>query len=118
MAASTPAGRLVLTAAELAAVDAFITWLRRRFGDGVAELRVFGSRARGEGHEESDLDLLVAVEGMTSAERREIAQQSGDALTDWGVLLSPFAVSTEHLANLRARERRIAREIDRDGIPL
>lgn len=64
------------------------------------------------------MDLLVAISELTSAERREIGQMSGDALTDHDVLLSPFALSTAQLAELRARERRIAREIDLDGVAL
>jgi hypothetical protein len=62
--------------------------------------------------------VLVCVSQLTGSERREIGQQSGDALTHWDVLLSPFALSTQHLAELRASERRIARELDRDAMPL
>lgn len=111
-------GTLPLGAAERGAISEFAFWLRERFGSRVRELCLFGSRARSEAHEESDVDVLVSIVELTSSERREIARQSGDALTRWGVLLSPFAVSTTHLADLRARERRIAREIDRDAIPL
>jgi len=75
-------------------------------------------RARGEADEDSDLDLLVVIDSLSGAERREIAQQSGDAISDWGVPLSPFPMSTEHFAELRARERLIVSEIERDGIPL
>jgi predicted nucleotidyltransferase len=107
-----------LGAAERAALSEFTSWVRERFGDRVSELCLFGSRARGEGHEESDLDVLVCVAELTGSERREIGQQSGDALTHWDVLLSPFALSTDHLAQLRASERRIAHELDRDAIPL
>ncbi len=103
---------------EKAALEELAAWLRRRFADRLCELGLFGSRARGEGSEESDLDVLVVVRGLTSAEGREIAQFRGDLLTRHGVLVSPFAVSSERMAELRARERRIAREIDRDAVPL
>jgi uncharacterized protein len=111
-------GTLPLGAAESGAISDFALWLRERFGARLSEFSLFGSRARGEAHEESDVDLLVSIVELTSSERREIAQQSGDALTSWNVLLSPFAVSTSYLADLRERERRIAREIDRDAISL
>jgi len=110
--------RLPLADIERAALAEFLEWLRRRFGSRVSEIRHFGSRARGEGNADSDVDLLVAVTALTSAERREIGQISGDALTHWDVLLSPLAMSSEHLAELRASERQIASEIDRDGIAL
>ncbi|MBK8096833.1 MAG: nucleotidyltransferase domain-containing protein [Planctomycetes bacterium] len=31
---------------------------------------LFGSRARGQGHKDSDLDVLVVIDDLTSAERR------------------------------------------------
>ena len=107
-----------LLVSERAALDELAAWLRDRFGDRLCELGLFGSRARGEGSEESDLDVLVVVGGLSSAEAREIAQFRGDLLTRHGVLVSPFAVSSERMAELRRRERRIAREIDRDAVPL
>ena len=103
---------------EKAALEELAAWLRDRFADRLCQLALFGSRARGEGSEESDVDVLVVVRGLTSAEGREIARFRGDLLTRHGVLVSPFAVSDEHMAELRSRERRIAREIDRDAVPL
>jgi predicted nucleotidyltransferase len=107
-----------LLVSEKTALEELAAWLRERFADRLSELGLFGSRARGEGNEESDLDVLVVVRGLTSAEGREIAQFRGDLVTRHGVLVSPFAVSAEHMAELRSRELRIAREIDRDAVPL
>ena len=103
---------------EQAALDEFSSWIRSRFGDRLRELRLFGSRARGEGHEDSDLDVLVVIDGLESKEAREIAHRSGDALTEHDVLLAPLALSTERWETLRRRGRRLVREIDRDGIDL
>jgi predicted nucleotidyltransferase len=103
---------------ERAAVDAFCARVRAQFGARVRRLALFGSRARGEGHEGSDVDVVVVVDGLTGAEARQIAYLAGDAMTENGVLLSPFAVSTERMNELRARERLIAREIDRDAVAL
>jgi hypothetical protein len=110
--------RPVLGAPAEAALTEFLAWLRGHFGERVREIKLFGSRARLEAHAESDVDVLVAVQDLTSTERREIGQQAGDAMTHHGVLLSPLCMSTAHLASLRARGRGIAQEIDRDGIPL
>lgn len=41
--------------------------VQRSLGDRLLEVRVFGSQARGEAHEESDLDLLVLVDEEESA---------------------------------------------------
>lgn len=92
--------------------------MRARFGTRLRELALFGSRARGEGHEDSDVDVLVVIEGLTGPEAREVAYEAGDVLTRHDVLVSPFVVSAERMAELRARERRIAAEIARDAVPL
>jgi predicted nucleotidyltransferase len=110
--------RLKLTESEHAALRAFVDWVRGRFGTRLREIALFGSRARGEGHEESDLDVLVVIDDLTSREAREIAHQCGDVLTEHDVLISPFAVASARFALLRNRERRIAREIDRDAVAL
>ncbi len=107
-----------LLPSEEAALAELSAWLRARFPGRVRELALFGSRARGEGHEGSDLDVLVAIEGLSPLEAREVAQFRGDLLTKHGVLVSPFVVSAARIAELRARERRIALEIDRDRVPL
>jgi predicted nucleotidyltransferase len=107
-----------LCADESAALDALRSRLRARFGARLRELTLFGSRARGEGHEDSDLDVAVVIDGLTSAEGREIAWCCGDLLTEHGVIVSTFAVSLERMEELRRSERLIAREIARDGVPL
>jgi len=103
---------------ERRALHEFCAAVRDRFGARVRELALFGSRARGEGDEESDVDVLVVVDDLTGAEGRETAHLAGDALTNHDVLLSPFVVSTARMAELRDRERLIAREIARDAVPL
>lgn len=103
---------------ERAALDELRDWLAARFGARLRELALFGSRARGEGDEESDLDVLVVVDELAWAEAREVAAFRGDLLTRHDVLVSPFSVSTARMAELRARERLIAIEIDRDRVAL
>lgn len=107
-----------LLVTERRALAELSTWLRERFADRLRELRLFGSRARGEGHEHSDLDVLVVVDGLTADEAREIAHFSGDLLTRHEVLVSAMALHPDHIARLRRTGRAIARDIDRDGVPL
>jgi uncharacterized protein len=103
---------------EQAALSELRDWVRGRFGERVRQLALFGSRARGEGDEDSDVDVLVVIDQLTSDEARAIGYFAGDLLTRHDVLVSPMCLSTERLDHLRRRERRIAREIGRDGIPL
>jgi predicted nucleotidyltransferase len=107
-----------LPAAEARAVAELVEHVRTRFGARLRELGLFGSFARGEANEDSDVDVLVVVDDLTFLEGQEVAHFCGDLLTEHDVLVSPFAVSTDHMQHLRSRERQIAREIDRDRVPL
>ena len=107
-----------LLRSEKLALDELVAWVRGRFGARLAELRLFGSRARGEGSEDSDVDVLIVIDGLTWLEGRELTDQTGDLLTRHDVLISPFAMSLARWTELRDLERRIVREIERDGIAL
>lgn len=108
-----------LSPSERAALDALIAFVSERFGDRLRELALFGSRARGDAHEESDVDVLVVVDDLTPAEGGDVAGHCGHPiLTQHNVRISAFVVSTAYFNELRARERLIASEIDRDRVEL
>ncbi len=62
--------------------------------------------------------MLIVIDGLTSAETREITDETGDLLPRHEVLVSPFVLSGARFQELRARERLIVREIERDGVAL
>lgn len=111
-------GATELTPAERAALGELSANVRQRFGPRLRELLLFGSRARGEGDMDSDLDVAIVVEQLTAQEGRELGWLAGDLLTQYDVVVSPFAISAEHMDLLRSRERLIAAEIARDGVKL
>jgi uncharacterized protein len=100
------------------ALAEFAAWAKAHFGDRLRELTLFGSESRGEARADSDIDVAVVVDDMSYEEGRECAYFAGDLLTKYDVLVAPFALSTERMNFLRARERMIAKEIERDGVPL
>jgi predicted nucleotidyltransferase len=102
------------------ALERFAGELRQRFGGRIAEIVVFGSQARGDAHEESDVDVLVVVVALRHAEKCEIsdlAYETNAEDDDW-VGLSPLACSVEEAAAYRGGGRRLWRDIAREGIPL
>lgn len=82
------------------------------------ELRIFGSRARMEGNEESDVDVLVVLSKYEEALKIKIWDAAYYIFADTDILISPLVLSGEQYERLKKRERRIANEIERDGIPL
>lgn len=56
-----------LTPDERAHVDEFRTRVRALLADRLKDLRIYGSKVRGESHDESDIDLLVLIDGFDAA---------------------------------------------------
>ena len=98
----------------------FRAWLDARYGARVLEVVAFGSRARGDAREDSDVDVLVVLDGFDVAERGAIFEAAYDAGIDGDdyMSLSPFVVSAAQAADMRRRERRIFVEIARDRVPV
>ena len=81
---------MALSALERAALSDFRARLLERFGVRLVRFALFGSRARGEGHEESDLDLLVLVRSLSRDERRAAIDDAGEVEFATGLVLSPM----------------------------
>lgn len=109
---------LKLTSAERDAVDEFLRGVRSRLASDLEEARLFGSRARGEGNAASDVDLALVVTAAGRARRREVYDLAFDVGLKYGVQIAPLVIEREKLEELRKRERRLAADIDREGIPL
>jgi predicted nucleotidyltransferase len=108
-----------LPAAVESALERFAAAVRARFGDRVCEVTLFGSHARGDAHEDSDVDVLVVIADLTWPEHRETLDLAYriDSSSDDLVGLSPIVYSAERASDLRARERRLLRDVDREGVP-
>jgi predicted nucleotidyltransferase len=103
-----------LSRTETSALLAFASSVRAEFGERVRDVRLFGSRARGEGHEDSDLDVLVLLSAMTRSERRSVQDAAYDAGETHHLIVSPLVAD----ADAWRRDLPIAQAILRDGVPL
>ena len=88
--------------------------LAARLGDRLSEVILFGSRARGEGHGDSDLDVLVAVRELGRQERRALLDIATDLLTETGLVISPTIVDPVRFDRTTA----FATHVARDGVRL
>ncbi len=98
------------------ALGEYAARLRAVFGDRLAEVRLFGSFARGEANEDSDVDVLVLVDGLTDAEIGVAAGEVAPVIHKTGLPLAPLPMATERLAELRRLRRPLALDLDADGI--
>ena len=100
------------------ALTAYAARLRPLFGERLRELRLFGSCARGDAHEDSDVDVLVLVDGLTDLEIGVVAGEVAPVIIATGLPLSPLPMATERLQALRDAERLLAHDLDAEGITL
>lgn len=107
-----------LTAQEEAALAEFKRRVLETVADRVVGFRLFGSRARGEGDEESDLDVLVLLKEMRSDLRNRIIEIAADILVEYEIDVSPLVMSQDHFIDMKNRERLLPQEIERDGRPI
>ncbi len=87
-------------------------------GDSLLAVRLYGSRARGDFDGRSDIDIAVIVRGLTRQTRNRILEKTAEIELENLMPLSVLVLSEEEFENLKKRERRIALDIEREGIPL
>jgi predicted nucleotidyltransferase len=87
--------RKPLTEAEQQALARFKPALQSLLGDNLLSLRLFGSRARGEATEESDLDVLVVVRKKDRALCRRIVEESLEVDLAYETNLAPTILSAD-----------------------
>lgn len=92
--------------------------VRERFGHAVIDIRLFGSHARSNAHEESDVDVAVVLEEAGWETRRDIIDLAADIGLARGLMLSPTVFDRETYERWRAQDRPLTRDIEREGIRL
>ncbi|MEW6357758.1 MAG: nucleotidyltransferase domain-containing protein [Planctomycetota bacterium] len=80
---------------------------------------LFGSRARGDADPDSDMDLLVVLDGQAGwKERRIVSECAWEASFGKGILLVPLTVSREEWENGPERSSLLAIAVEKDGIQI
>jgi uncharacterized protein len=87
-------------------------------GDQLVSMVLFGSMARGDYHDASDVDVAVIVHGLTWRLKSQILDEVAELELEHHMPLSVLVFSNEEFNHLKKRERRIALDIEREGVPL
>jgi predicted nucleotidyltransferase len=79
---------------------------------------LYGSRARGDYGEESDVDVAILVRRLTREMKRRILDKVAEIELEYLLPISVLVLSEDEFEYLKKRERRIAIDIEREGVPL
>ena len=109
---------VTLSKREADALQDFVARIRAALGPNVREVQLFGSKARGDARADSDLDVLIVVEG----ERVRAEDLAVDIAFDINVAnnlyISPRVVTAESLADPVWRTTLFVQTVTQEGVPL
>jgi predicted nucleotidyltransferase len=92
--------------------------IERLLGAGRARLILYGSKARGDYDSKSDIDIAIIVRGLTRELKNRILDAIADLEMKYLMPISALVISEEDFEFLKKRERRIALDIEKEGISL
>lgn len=98
------------------ALERFLAEATERFPDRIQRVVLFGSVARGEAREDSDVDLLVVWDGSEGEAIRSLVPITSEILVDTGVDLAIHPVSPNRLETLRAADTYFYRNLQQEGV--
>ena len=82
----------LLTREERQAVEAFVTALHQQYPDRIKDVILFGSKARGDSHPDSDIDILILVDDDDWRFSHAISRLAARVSLDYDVLLGPRVI--------------------------
>ena len=107
-----------LTAAERTALEDYLQKVEGRYASRIQRIVLFGSRVRGEGNEDSDIDLAIILKKEDRHLFRELIDMATEIRLATEIRVSPLVFSEEEFQKLLGMERGIAVTIQREGVVL
>ena len=107
---------LQLTAEEQAWLDACRDALNEQHPEAVKEMLIYGSKARGQAHADSDLDVLLIVRDEAGALKRELRRIGYRLAATTNVLPSILAYTQEEWESRRQSGSTFRKAVERDAV--
>lgn len=107
-----------LNATDAAAVGEFARAVRAALGPTLVDLRLFGSKARGQDEPGSDIDIAVVVREADEKSRDKILDLAFDVSLEHGVYISPRVISVAVLRHPVWRLTGFLQALEREGVTL
>jgi len=100
------------------AIEAFVQRVCHAHPDRVQHIILFGSKARGDSHTHSDIDVLLIVSDEDWRFRHAISRTAADVSLAYDVLIGPRVVGQERWARMRRHRSTFFQNVQADGVKL
>lgn len=100
------------------AVETFSERVWQTYPKQVRQMVLFGSKARGDSHAYSDLDVLLIVDREDWRFSHAISSIAADVSLAYDVLIGPRIISQERWARMRHHRITLYENVQADGIEL
>ncbi len=101
-----------------AALMAYVQRVAAEYAEEIVSITLYGSQARGEATEESDIDLFIVIRHDTPALREALADLAWEIQFEHGVVISDIIRSVEQLEHMRAMRFPYYQHIEEEGVLL
>ena len=96
------------------AVEEFVQKLKEKFEDKIESIIIFGSYARGESKEGSDIDVLI----IGNIKLDDVIDVAYPIFLKYGVYISPIVMSRDYFEMLKAEKTGFIENVLKEGITL
>ena len=107
---------MALTTKEKSALKHFKAGLKQALGSQLIELKLFGSKARGDDQPGSDIDVLTIIESDDWHIRDTVYDVATDILLQMDVCISPKVISKNRFDRLCKEGTSFIHNVSRDAI--
>jgi uncharacterized protein len=103
---------------EQSALQEYAKRLTEFLGEEIRHLWLFGSKARGDFDDDSDIDVLIVLRHLDPNRRSVIRRMAARISLDYDILINTHILEEAEWEKAVRFHGTIWREIERDGIPL
>jgi len=100
------------------AIREFKDTLLRTFPGHIKTIKLYGSKARGDYREGSDIDMFVLVNKSDSNLEDKVCDLATEIFLQYGVLISPMVVSKKHFERLIYLQTAFIRNVEEQGVEI
>ena len=109
---------ITLNLPDTVAVQAFAHATRAALGTNLIDLRLFGSKVRGDAAPDSDIDIAVIVQNGEASVRDAVIDIAFDVNMAHDVYISPRVIPQSVLNDPVWRITGFLRAVEREGVPI